>query len=138
MKCCFFGHRDAESNVKEVLKSTVVMLIKEGVTDFYVGNNGKFDYYVQQTLGELISKGYNIKVTVVLSYIDEVAICLDQKYTLYPNGLDKTPLRFAISKRNDYMISVSKVAIIHVRHSFSNTHKLCEKAKKKGLRVIEI
>ena len=138
MKCCFFGHRDAKSKVKEVLKSTVAMLIKEGVTDFYVGNNGKFDYYVQQTLGELISKGYNIRVTVVLSYIDEVAICLDQKYTLYPNGLDKTPLRFAISKRNDYMINISQIAIIHVRHSFSNSHKLCEKAKKKGLRVIEI
>ena len=138
MKCCFFGHHDATSKVKKAIKSTVVILINEGITDFYVGNNGKFDYYVQQTLGELISKGYNIRVTVVLSYIDEVAICLDQKCTLYPDGLEKTPLRFAISKRNDYMISVSKVAIIHVRHSFSNTHKLCEKAKKKGLRVIEI
>ena len=138
MKCCFFGHRDTTSKVKEAIKFTVVILINEGITDFYVGNNGKFDYYVQQTLGELISEGYDIKATVVLSYINEKAICLDQKCTLYPDGLEKTPLRFAISKRNDYMLNISQTAIIHVRHSFSNSHKLCEKAKKKGLRVIEI
>ena len=138
MKCCFFGHRDATPKVKEAIKSTVVILINEGITDFYVGNNGKFDYYVQQTLGEIISEGYDIKTTVVLSYLDEKAMWLDQKRTLYPDGLEETPLRFAIPKRNDYMINISQIAIIHVRHSFSNSHKLCEKAKKKGLRVIEI
>ena len=53
MICTFFGHRDASEKLIPVLKETIKQLISEGVTHFYVGNNGNFDYMVQSVLLEL-------------------------------------------------------------------------------------
>ena len=87
---------------------------------------------------EELSQKYDINFTVVLSYINEKSICADQYYTIYPEGLERTPLRFAISKRNEWMIKKSNIAVFYVKHSLSNSHKWLEMAKKKGLNVINI
>lgn len=41
--CTFFGHRDCSENIKPILKKTLIELVKDDVTTFYVGNNGMFD-----------------------------------------------------------------------------------------------
>ena len=138
MICTFFGHRDATDKLKNKIKKTIEMLILEGVNHFYVGNNGHFDYMVQSVLTELKEAGADINFTVVVSYINEQLIRADQKYSMYPEGLEGVPLRFAISKRNSFMIANSQIAVVYVRHSFSNSHKWVEKTKKSGLKVINL
>ena len=138
MICIFFGHRDAPSKVKEPLKIEIEKLLIEGVKEFYVGNNGNFDYYAQSVLTELYNERKDFSFSVILSRISENAIYADQSYTLYPEGLENVPPRFAISKRNDIMIKKGKIAITFVKHSFSNSYKLQEKARKKGLRIINL
>ena len=137
MICTFFGHSDATNETRLKTKTTIEKLISDGVRQYYVGNNGNFDYIVQSVLEELSQK-YDINYTVVLSYINEKSICADQYYTIYPEGLERTPLRFAISKRNEWMIKKSNIAVFYVKHSLSNSHKWLEMAKKKGLKVINI
>ena len=138
MKCTFIGHSDAPFYLREKIKLEVEELITSGVRDFLVGNNGRFDYMVQSVLSEKIKENYDINLTVVLSYIDESAIYVEQKYTIYPEGLEKTPLRYAISKRNDWLIQRSNIMVAYVKHNFSNSHKWLEKAKKKGLKIINL
>lgn len=138
MICTFFGHGDAADNIRDKIKNAVESLISEGVNQFYVGNNGNFDYMVQSVLVELRRAGTDIELTVVISYIDEKVICAEQKDSMYPESLESVPLRFAISRRNDYMIASSQIVVAYVRHNFSNSHKWLEKAKKKGLRVINL
>ena len=138
MICIFFGHRDASSKVKEPLRCAIDALIREGVKEFYVGNNGNFDYYVQSVLTELCNERDDISFSVILSRIDEPAICADQSYTVYPEELENVPPKFAISKRNNLMISKGEIAITYVRNNFSNSYKLREKARKKELRIINL
>ena len=138
MNCCFIGHADTPFEIRSKLKDTLTVLISEGVFDFYVGNNGNFDLLVQDVLIEMIKAGQSINLNVVLAYPNEESIRAEQKYTLYPDGLDNTPLRFAISKRNDLLIKNSQIIVAYVRHRFSNSHKWIKKAKKKGLKIINL
>ena len=139
MICTFFGHKDTTENIKEKIKNTIIQLIeKDGIKNFYVGNNGNFDLFVQQILNELIRKYTNLEYYIVLSRIDETAISLNQKATIFPERLENIPPRFAISKRNEWMISKSSFAVCYANHKFSNAFTWIEKAKKKGLEVINL
>ena len=138
MVCTFFGHKDAPSSIKMRLEEIIEALINEGVKNYYVGNNGNFDFYVQGVLENIVKKHNDIRFSVVLSTINETAIGTKQKYTLFPEGLENALPKFAISKRNDWMINNSQIVITYVRHNFSNSPKWLEKAKKKGLGVINL
>ena len=138
MVCTFFGHKDAPSSIKMRLEEIIEALINEGVKNYYVGNNGNFDFYVQGVLENIVKKHNDIRFSVVLSTINETAIGTKQKYTVFPEGLENALPKFAISKRNDWMINNSQIVITYVRHNFSNSHKWLEKAKNKGLRVINL
>ena len=74
----------------------------------------------------------------MLSRPDEKAIFSEQFFTLFPDGLEKTPPRFAISKRNDWLIKKSQIVIAYVDNRFTNSHKWIEKAKNKGIDVINL
>lgn len=62
MPCCvFFGHKDADSSISSRVKEAIIKLIREqGVNEFFVGNNGKFDYIVYSALKEIKSEYPNI------------------------------------------------------------------------------
>ena len=50
MACCFFGHHDAPDNIKEKIADQVKEEIKNGETEFLVGNHGHYDYMVLSVL----------------------------------------------------------------------------------------
>ena len=57
---------------------------------------------------------------------------------MYPDGLETVSRRFAISKRNDWMIQHSGYAVCYVHKSTGGAAKFRDKAEKKGLRVIDV
>ena len=138
--CCFFGHREVTHNIKPKLTAIIENLITEdGVTEFYVGTQGQFDSMVYSVLKELKAKYPNIRYTVVLAYMpDEHIKELYGEDTLYPDGLETVPKRFAISKRNDWMIRQSEVAVCYVHKITGGAAKFREKAKKRKLRIIDV
>ncbi len=139
MNCTFFGHRDEGEQVKVLLRKTIMDLVKEeGVKSFLVGNNGNFDFYAQCVLSELKKEGLDISFEIVISNISEKALSQNQNATVFPAELENCIPKFAISKRNDWLIKNSSILIACVRHKFSNSSKLLEKAQKKGLRVINL
>ena len=137
MICTFIGARDTPFTLREHIKKAIVDLISKGVCEFYVGNNGNFDYMAQSVLSELESE-YNIKFDIVLSYIDEVALIGNQAFTVYPEELASTPKRYAISKRNDYLLKKSSILIAYTDNTYSNSYKFTQKALKKGYTVINL
>ena len=138
MNCCFIGHADTPFELRSKLKETITDIISQGTLNFYVGNNGNFDLLVQDVLTDMIKEGQPINLTVVLSYHNEEVIRAEQKFSIYPDGLENTPLRYAISKRNDLLIKNSHILVTYVKHRFSNSHKWVDKAKKKGLKIINL
>ncbi len=137
MSCTFFGHRDvAPQQIKEPLKQAILDLITvENIKSFYVGNSGRFDALVQCVLKEIHQIRKDIEYTIVLSYIGEKALSGEQQMTLLPEGLETAPRRFALVKRNEWMLAHSAWAVVYVRYSFSNCAKWAQRAIKKGIRV---
>ena len=107
--CCFFGHRNTPQSVEPLLTETTKKLILEqNVRYFYVGNQGNFDSMVLSSLKKLKESYPQIEYTVVLAYMPSETT--DKKYgniSLYPDGLEYVPKRFAVSHRNNWMIKHS-------------------------------
>ena len=137
---CFFGHRDVTHDIRANLQFIIEQLItEEQIYNFYVGHQGQFDSMVRSVLKELKVKYPHIRYTVVLAYMpDEHIKEVYGEDTLYPDGLETVPRRFAISKRNDWMIQHSGYAVCYVHKITGGAAKFREKAEKKGLRVIDV
>ena len=138
--CCLFGHREVTHNIRTKLTTIIEKLITEdGVTEFYVGHQGQFDGMVYSVLKELRAKFPHIRYTVVLAYMpDEHIKEVYGEDTLFPDGLESVPKKFAISKRNDLMIQQSSFAICYVYKIMGGAAKFREKAEKKGLLIIDL
>ncbi len=138
MICTFIGHRDTPFSVREYLKDAIINVINQGVDLFYVGNNGGFDLLVQEVILEIAQFYPNVKFDIVLSAINEKTLIEKDFPTIFPEELELVPKRFAISKRNDYMIKRANVVISYVSHPLSNSGKVIEKARKRGCTIINL
>ncbi len=140
MTCTFFGHRDCPKEIEEKLYVILTDLIEnKGVTEFYVGNQGMFDFFVRKTLFQL-TKLYPIKYYVVLAYIPKVGEKYDQFVvdTIYPNDIENVPKKFALNFRNRWMIKRSDYVITFVRYSWGGASQFKELAEKKHKTVVNI
>ena len=137
---CFFGHREVLHNIRPKLTAIIERLITEdNVTEFYVGHQGQFDNMVYSVLKELKANYPHIRYTVVLAYMpDEHIKEVYGEDTLFPDGIENVPKKYAISKRNDWMIQQSGYAVYYVHKITGGAEKFREKAEKKRLRVIDI
>ena len=136
--CCFFGHSEVTHNIRPKLTAIIEKLITEdGVTEFYAGNQGQFDSMVFYVLKELKAKYPKIRYTVVLAYMpDEHIKEVYGEGTLFPE--ESVPKKFAISKRNDWMIQQSGFAVCYVHKITGGAAKFREKCVRKKLKVIDI
>ena len=135
--CCFFGHRDTPNDINpKLIQAIENLIINENVNNFYVGNQGEFDGMVYSALKKLKQKYPQISYAVVLAYLPaDNSIDNYDGNTIYPEGLESVPKRFAISKRNDSMIIHSNYCICYITHNFGGAAQFAEKAKKIGLRI---
>ena len=140
MVCTFIGHRDTSmtATLRKQLQDAIITLINHGVKLFYVGNNGSFDLLVQDVLLKVVQSYPSVRFDVVLSAINEKPLIEKDCSTIFPEELELVPKRFAISKRNDYMIKHASFIISYVSHPFSNSIKFIEKAQQRGCTIINL
>ena len=139
MTVTFFGHKDTPKEIEPTLRSTLIDLIEnKNVTVFYVGNNGSFDTMVRRQL-ENLSQTYPITYNVVLAYLPtKKSEYDDYTNTIYPEGLETAPKRFATSWRNKWMIKQSDIVVTYVTHNFGGAAQFKKLAEKQGKTVIEL
>lgn len=140
--CCFFGHRDCPDTIKPTLRDAIVELIENrGVTRFYVGHQGAFDAIVLSVLRELEKKYPQIKYDVVLAYMPQETTEHDtemEQHTLLPEGIETAPKRFAIDRRNKWMLQNSDYVVTYVRQTWGGAAKFASEAKRLRKVVVEI
>ncbi len=135
--CIFFGNRNSPSNLKEKIIRQIKYLINEkDVNLFYVGNQGNFDKIVLQCLIEIEKQYKNIDYAVVMAYMPKEDFECTNK-TILPEGQENVLPKYAISKRNKWMIKNADYLISYVSHP-GNSAILRDEAIKKGIYVIEI
>lgn len=141
--CTFFGHRDCPSSIKGKLHKEIERLIcNHGVDTFYVGTQGSFDRMAYAALVELRQRYRYIKVYRVLAYMPRLRdIAQDRSVlvdTILPEGIENAHPRYAIIKRNNWMIDRSDYMIAYVTHTTGGAYQAVERAKKKGKTIIAI
>ncbi len=100
--CTFFGHSECYGLDEKLLEQAIEKLIQKGVDTFYVGHQGQFDSMVIGCLKRLKEVYQNISFSVVLAYLPTQRNMYDmyRGYSIYPEGLEICPPRFAIERRN--------------------------------------
>lgn len=128
MICTFIGNRDTPPEVEKPLEEAIVQLIEKGVTTFYVGHQGHFDGMARRVLQRLKETYPEIACVVVLAYMNVDTRGMGE--TIYPEGLENVPPKFAIDFRNRYMLKMADHVITYVRFSFRGAGKYAEIAER--------
>ncbi len=139
--CTFFGMSCANQKILPCLTAVIEELIlTEHVTTFYVGDKGKFDHFVQKALCEVKERHPEIKCYTVLAYLPgkrnelELPSLLE---TIYPEGMENVPPRYAIDRRNRWMIERSSFVISYPSID-GNSRKFTNIARSRGKTVIDL
>lgn len=137
-KTCFFiGSRYASSNITEQLVAAIERhIIEYSVTTFTVGRYGQFDSLVREVLRKAKKRYPNIELYLLAPYALNQNLILPQDFdgTLYPEGLEKVPYRYAIVQANRYMVERSDYLIAYPGHGNSrNIVEYAQRREKRGL-----
>ncbi len=137
MIVAFCGHREVfdPEAVDAWLNETVEELILEGVDCFYLGGYGQFDTLAAAVVRQQKERYLEIRSILVLPYLDRSFDASAYDETVYP-PLENVPKRYAISRRNEYMIDRSDIVIAFVTHSFGGAYKSLCYAQRKQKRII--
>ena len=137
--CTFFGHRDCPSNIAHKLKEVLIDLIETKEVDvFYVGNNGAFDRIAAKILCELESAYSHISFFTVFAYLPNKGCEKEYSKTIFPEGIENVPRRFAILWRNNWMLDRSEYIVTYVTHAYGGAAQFAEKAHRAGKFVINL
>lgn len=139
MVCAFFGHRDCPYSIESALFDVLCCLVEQhGVNEFLVGNHGNFDRIVLSQLRKLKEKYPHICYCVVLAYlpIDKQ----EERYenTIYPEGMESVPPRFAIVRRNRWIVEQCDIVVSYILYSGGGAAQFVRLAEKKGKYIINL
>lgn len=148
MVISFVGHSLVSSYeiVKALVKDQIekIALENQDVT-CYLGGYGDFDEMCASACRELKRDIPFLELVYVSPYMtlgEQEKINDLQKrrlydFSIYP-PLEKVPPKFAILKRNEWMMSNADVVIAYVNHSFGGAYKSLKVAKRKNKKIINI
>lgn len=136
--CTFFGHRDCPDSIKPELQRILADIIENHSVDkFYVGRQGKFDALVFAVLKELGQIYPHITYFIVLERVP-VNETGDFSDTLLPDGIENVHPRYAIDRRNTWMLKNSQYVVTYVTHSWGGAAKFADKAKHMNKTILPI
>ncbi len=139
MRIAFCGHSLISDTpaVTAALKTVVANLISTGATEFYLGGYGEFDSLAARIVRDEKRHHPYIKSILVIPYLDQK---YDPNYyddTIYP-PLEAVPRKFAIVRRNEWMVEQADVLVAYVTHDFGGAASMLKYAKRKKKRIIYV
>ena len=137
MKITFCGHKDIHDRdaVERWLYDVCRDLILQGAEEFYLGGFGGFDLLSAAVLRELKKTHLQIRLILVLPYLNSSMPTEGYDETVYP-PLESVPKRFAISRRNEWMVQECDTIVAYVTHRWGGAAKTLEYAQRKKKRII--
>lgn len=130
----FCGHAQIShsQNLQDWLFAVTRRLIESGAKTFYLGGYGEFDNLAAAVLRRLKKHYSEIELVLVLAYLGTEKDVSGYDRTVYPS-LESVPRRFAISRRNRWMVESSDVIVAYVMHDWGGAAAMlrCAKQKKK-------
>lgn len=134
----FCGHNETTigKEIRQQLYGAVEQEIKSGADEFYLGGYGHFDNMAANVVWELKMKYPHIRSVLVLAYLNrKVTGYYDE--TVYPS-LENVPPRYAIVKRNAWMVAQADTVIAYVTHSWGGAAQTLRFAQQQQKRIINL
>ena len=134
----FCGHRemaDSAGSIRTWLSGTVESLIQRGADLFYLGGYGAFDRMAASVVREMKRRYPAIQSVLVLPYLDSTLDTSGYDGTTYP-PLESVPRRFAIVRRNEWMVQTADVLVAYVRYTWGGAVRSLEYARRKKKEII--
>ncbi|WP_317854210.1 hypothetical protein [Chakrabartyella piscis] len=133
--CSFFGHREVSDTIEDKLLEYIEYAINTlGITAFYVGGYGDFDRKVTNLMIPIRNKYPHIQLLLALAYLPTKKDPIDKSNwyddTVYFDGLEFAPKRFAITKRNRLMVESSDAIICYITRNHGGAYTAVKYAKK--------
>lgn len=148
MTITFAGHAVISSGkgIKDIVKEQIRKNIAgvEFVT-FYIGGYGEFDKICACACRELKEERDGIEVVYVTPYISlsEQAKIKEMQHSglcdtsIYP-PVENVPPRFAIIKRNEWMMINADIVVAYVEREYGGAYRSLQIAKRKKKKIINI
>lgn len=148
MTIAFAGHSiiSSSNTIKETVKEQIRNnIIGVQFVTYYLGGYGEFDKICACACRELKKEYSGIEVIYVTPYIglssqdkiNEMQDCGLCDTSIYP-PIENTPLKFAIAKRNEWMMTNADLIIAYVNHSYGGAYKSLQVAKRRNKKIINI
>ena len=145
MVISFCGHAEVVFSQEDIsqLKHIIVEELKNSLeTKFYLGGYGNFDSICLSILKDLKREYPKIEIVFVTPYLTEGFLKRRYEINKYDNiiypPIEITPKRYAILKRNEWMVKNSDCIIGFVKHRMGGAWKMMEYARRKKIRVINM
>lgn len=128
----FCGHHriSNQDKVTKWLDIILPSLIEGGASVFYLGGYGDFDCLAAAAVKRQKAVYPHIESVLVLPYLNRTFDISAYDATTYP-PLEKVPPRYAIVKRNQWMVNMSGVVISGVTSRCGGAAKTLDYAKRK-------
>lgn len=137
----FCGHSqlslEEEKRLFPLLYTQIERLITLGADTFLLGGYGNFDTLCARAVKKAKEKHPHITSILVIPYINRTYNEDLYDFSEYP-PLEKVPPRFAISKRNEYMVQKADVVIAYVKYSFGGASTTLSYAQRKKKEIIRL
>lgn len=135
----FCGHGDYNysDEIRLKLRNTIIDLINNGADKFLLGGYGSFDMISAHLIYELKADFPDIMSVLVIPYLNRKYDMDWYDTSIYP-PIENTPKRYAIIKRNYWIVDKADVLIAFVKYDFGGAYKTFSYAKRKKKHIINL
>ena len=144
----FAGHSTLPHDVriKKLIKEKLQnIIVRNEAVICYLGGYGDFDNLCAQVCRELKEEFPHIELVYVAPYLtisEQFKIKEMHQHGLcdspiYP-PIESTPPKFAVLKRNEWMMEQADIVIAYVSHSYGGAYKSPQAARRKGKAIVNI
>jgi len=133
----FCGHDNVSNinKVREWLGNALDQFIYEENVICYLGGYGGFDRLAASVVRQKQKVNPAVQAVLIIPYLNRTYGESGYDYTLFP-PLESVPPRYAILKRNEWMVTQADVVIAYVTHGWGGAAKTLEYARTKRKKVI--
>ncbi len=137
MVVTFLGHSKipVDSKLEQWMEKTLLALIQEGADQFLLGGYGDFDNFAAKMVRKCKNTHPDIHSLLVIPYLGR-----DFNPNIYDNSvypyLEEVPKRFAISKRNEWMVEEADVVVAYLINYAGGSGRTMEYAQRKKKKII--
>ena len=110
-------------------------LIQQGADEFFLGGYGHFDFLCASVLREMKKEYPQIRLVLVLPYLNSSMLTEGYDETVYP-PLESVPKRYAIVRRNEWMVRESDAVVAYVIRGFGGAAQTLDYARRKKKQII--